>query len=533
METNYATLKRTTLKELLEARGRKASNKTKATLVAELMEGDRATTAATPQETEPTEFARELNSRLAFYPNTPSVETLERLIADVHEYIVAKQNAIQRVGERAPAPTSTTQGKAKIPYQAFKNYTEGESDIDEYLQDFERLCQLHDISPADQVPLLAGRLSGRAAEAYRTVPDEDIRNYHKVKQAILARYAITSEAYRLKFRDIKKQTKDSHTEWAHQLQRAAKGWMEATRVTTMEEMFQLIVMEQFFNGLTTELQNWVRDRKPRTLPEAAKLADEFQDTRRDQRTPHRTTYGSTTPLPAVTTLAHPRPAASHNQYPPRYNTRPPIRCHTCNQQGHIQRDCPRNRPRQNWNYQGPSPPNRAAVHCCQRESVLPTSTITSIEEPLGILHEVNPIQAASDNRQGHRQVVHMEGKSIQGLRDSGATLTLVRNHLVPKHTLTGDCVAVRVAGGAIYKVPTAKVHLNWGAGHGNVEVGIMQDLPADVILGNDLGELTSAFVPQPTIQEAYPVVTRQQARTTAPSDHSEAQTLLCLDWGQY
>ncbi|KAM4661922.1 uncharacterized protein O3C94_010563 [Discoglossus pictus] len=424
MGTDYTNLKRATLKELLEARGIIASNKTKATLIAELMEGDRAVATAPLTDSTQNEFGRELQSRLAFFPGTPPTETLERIMADVHEYIMEKQRADRRSGEGSLITPHIVPGKPTIPYHAFKNYVETE-DIDGYLHDFERLCQIHEINAADQVPLLVGKLAGRAAEAYRTMPDEDSRDYQKVKQAILDKYAITLEAYRQRFRESRKTEKDTHMEWAHRLTRAGKGW-----------------------------------------------------------------------------------------------------CHTCNQQGHMQRDCPRNRNRPTWKTPTNSPANRAAVHCYQNEPRQPFFGTRSNEDSLGTIHEVNSVQAAADNRQGHRQGVHVEGKRLQGLRDSGATITLVRNHLVPKHQLTGEYVAVRVAGGAIYKIPTAKVHLDWGAGSGNVEVGLMQDLPADVILGNDLGELTSAFVSQHRAQEALPVVTQQQARTTASSKHSKAPRLV-------
>ncbi|KAM4663490.1 uncharacterized protein O3C94_011742 [Discoglossus pictus] len=532
MGTDYTNLKRATLKELLEARGIIASNKTKATLIAELMEGDWAAAAAPLMDSTQNEFGRELQSRLAFFPGTPPTETLERIMADVHEYIMEKQRADRRSREGSQITPHIIPGKPKIPYHSFKNYVETE-DIDAYLHDFERLCQLHEINAADQVPLLVGKLAGRASEAYRTMPDEDSGDYQKVKQAILDRYAITPEAYRQRFRESRKTEKDTHMEWSHRLTRAGKGWVQAAQATTVEDMLQLLLLEQFFQGLTPDLQNWLRDRKPRILTDAARCADEYQDARRAQRAQARSILGAANPPPAINPTLALHPGSGNYQTPPRYNNaRSFFRCHTCNQQGHIQRHCPRNRNRSTWNTPTNSPANRAAVHCYQSEPRQPFFGTLSNEKSLGTLHEVNPVQAAADNRQGHRQGVHVEGKRLQGLRDSGATITLVRNHLVPKQQLTLEYVAVRVAGGAIYKIPTAKVHLDWGAGSGNVEVGLMQDLPADVILGNDLGELTSAFVSQYPAQEALPVVTRQQARTTASSEHSEAPTLLCLDWEQ-
>ncbi|CAJ0956513.1 unnamed protein product [Ranitomeya imitator] len=58
---------------------------------------------------------------------------------------------------------------------------------------------------------------------------------------------------------------------------------------------------------------------------------------------------------------------------------------------------------------------------------------------------------------------------MQGLRDSRATLTLVKPHLFWDQEKTDRTVAVRVAGGAIHRLPTARIHLNWGVGNGLVE----------------------------------------------------------------
>ena len=387
MGTDYTRLKRQTLKALLEARGKIASNKNKATLIKELMEEDRAAMDARPETDR--EFELEFRSRIALYPSTPSMETHERVAADVHEYIMAIRGPQPQPLQVHPTPLSMPQGKPKIPYQAFKNFTDTEGEIDGYLQDFERLCQLHNIDPEDQVQILAGKLSGRAADAYRAVPNADIRDYQKVKQAILTRYAITSEAYRLQFRDLKKQDQDSHTEFAHRLHRAATGWLDATQATSREDVLQLLLLEQFFRRLPQEMQLWIRDRKPRTLPEAAKLADEHQDTRREQRPPPRVVAQQPYHRPAVTEPAHPRSGGGNSQYP-RYQPRAHTRCHLCNQMGHIQKDCPRNRPRQTWPNQGYTPAPRAAVHCYQAAPALQPSTAIQMEEPLGTLHEVTP-----------------------------------------------------------------------------------------------------------------------------------------------
>ncbi|XP_063302438.1 beta-1,3-galactosyltransferase 1-like [Pelobates fuscus] len=90
-------------------------------------------------------------------------------------------------------------------------------------------------------------------------------------------------------------------------------------------------------------------------------------------------------------------------------------------------------------------------------------------------------------------------------------MTLLQKNLVSESQHTGDTVAVRVARGAVFRLPVARVHLDWEVGAGHVNVGVMKDLPADVLLGNDLAPLVSAYAPMGPA-EVNPVTTRAQTR---------------------
>ncbi|CAH2327956.1 Hypothetical predicted protein, partial [Pelobates cultripes] len=74
MEANYGILKRLTLKELFGSPRQIASNKTKAMLIAELMEGDWSRNFHNMPATVETEIDREVQRRLAFYSWNPSEE---------------------------------------------------------------------------------------------------------------------------------------------------------------------------------------------------------------------------------------------------------------------------------------------------------------------------------------------------------------------------------------------------------------------------------------------------------------------------
>ncbi|XP_040297416.1 uncharacterized protein LOC121008788 [Bufo bufo] len=83
--------------------------------------------------------------------------------------------------------------------------------------------------------------------------------------------------------------------------------------------------------------------------------------------------------------------------------------------------------------------------------------------------------------------------------NTGAQLTLVRPELVdPQDILPGKTTMVTVIGGVSPTVPMACVYLDWGAGCSLREVGLSDSIPANVLLGTDLGRMTSQYEPAST-----------------------------------
>uniref|UniRef100_A0A8C5LSD7 SCAN box domain-containing protein n=1 Tax=Leptobrachium leishanense TaxID=445787 RepID=A0A8C5LSD7_9ANUR len=57
-------------------------------------------------------------------------------------------------------------------------------------------------------------------------------------------------------------------------------WFRGCQATHPDQIIQLLLLEQFYNYSPPEVRDWVRDRRPLTLPEATRLTDEYQDARR-------------------------------------------------------------------------------------------------------------------------------------------------------------------------------------------------------------------------------------------------------------
>uniref|UniRef100_A0A8C5R6J3 CCHC-type domain-containing protein n=1 Tax=Leptobrachium leishanense TaxID=445787 RepID=A0A8C5R6J3_9ANUR len=287
----------------------------------------------------------------------------------------------------------------------------------------------------------------------------------------------------------------THVEWAHRLQRDLRTWFSGSKAETVTEITQLLLLEQFFEHTPSAIREWVRDKKPQTVQQAAIWADEYTDTRK--------VSGGSDPCPSAPLylLHHPhhRRSGRRQHGPSRPNNLANVRCYGCNQDGHYKQYCP-NRPELT---RPPARPSSSA-HCCDTETPWPEAP-----EEWERLHEADPVQAAADdNRHHHRQAVWINGRAAEGLRDSGATITLVRPHLVQPNDRLHNTIAVRVAGGKVLRLETARVHLDWGTGEKVVRVGLLKQLPAEVLLGNDLGRLVSSY----STDAATPVTTRQQSQ---------------------
>jgi len=94
---------------------------------------------------------------------------------------------------------------------------------------------------------------------------EDCKDYSKLKAALLYAYLVVSEVHRSHFRNRIKQPTETYSDFAFVLGIHCKRWLEAEQAY-FERMREVIKLEQFYERM---------DKNPKTLTDAAKLADEY------------------------------------------------------------------------------------------------------------------------------------------------------------------------------------------------------------------------------------------------------------------
>ncbi|XP_073442515.1 uncharacterized protein [Dendrobates tinctorius] len=434
---------------------------------------------------------------------------------------------------RQTVPTASPMRELpRVSRKDFKPFNEASGDIEGFFLDFEHQCRLMEVPERERVRHLVGLLEGGAAAAYRAMDPRLNCEYTEIKQTILEHYAVTPDTYRTQFRTLACDEEVSFKMYAHKLKHICHRWLEAEEAITWETFLQVILKEQFYFKCPAEIREWVRERRPATVEEAAALADEALTIKpqwkklllREKNTTSPPTLAA--PGPSASNIHHPTRPSTHGDLRvtvPRITPAPPLglrrggriperRCYGCGQPGHMQFQCPGVR-RQNT-YRPPLP-----VHYLQTPS--PGEEMDSVPEDLpsdsdilaslpGVYGVRAPATCSSDLQHKHLQEVVLDGQKVVGFRDTGAFLTIADPRVIqPEAIQKGPGIAIELAGGTQRYIPRASVTLDYGFGAKQCMVGVMSGLPADVLLGNDVGNLHCHFVG---------AVTRSQAKRAANVD---------------
>lgn len=122
--------------------------------------------------------------------------------------------------------------------------------------------------------LLQCSLTGKAQEICASLPLEQSLDYEVVKA-----HELVLEAYRQKFQAQAKTARQTHMEFARQKRSLFEKWCLSSKITTFEQLQELILLEDFKSCLSEGIIH-LNEQKVTALLDAAALADEFVLTHR-------------------------------------------------------------------------------------------------------------------------------------------------------------------------------------------------------------------------------------------------------------
>ena len=110
---------------------------------------------------------------------------------------------------------------------------------------------------------------------FSALSEDDSDDYEIVKAVVLNAYGLVPEAYRKKFRSLKKSDAETFGEFARQKVDLFQRWCRSKDVTTFDDLCQLVLIEKFLNGIPQYVRNHVETSEVTLLVKVAEIAEKY------------------------------------------------------------------------------------------------------------------------------------------------------------------------------------------------------------------------------------------------------------------
>ena len=104
---------------------------------------------------------------------------------------------------RAATGVSKSEVGSKSLRPKLPKFEEHKDDMDAYIERFERFARYQGWREDTWAVSLSSLLTGKGLEVYTSMPPEQADDYLALEKAVLKRYQLTEQGFRLKFRDSK------------------------------------------------------------------------------------------------------------------------------------------------------------------------------------------------------------------------------------------------------------------------------------------------------------------------------------------
>lgn len=413
-------------------------------------------------------------------------EERHRREEDVYQ---AQLGVVRDSGSRTSASSSTT----SLPLPHFDDSRE---EVSLWLKKFERVAEFSKWKRETWAVRASVCLSGKAAECYNALSDTDAKDYDKLKAALLARYQLTADVYRRRFRTSRKKDGETYISFGVRLTEDLTKWQEMSGLSSLQE---LVLLEQFCQTLSADMMSFVKERRPKTLRAAAEAAELYAEAHRGTPKFSRPTGHQSGVNPAMV-HSRPQPNSKVVDNPPA--ARGSRGCFVCGETGHMARDC-----------------KKKAVKSSGAVSTLGSVVVDTVGSVPSLCGE------CASRSFTPRCQVQVEGTSVEALRDTGSDVCLIRRSIVPTACMTNRVRTIAFADTRCRtELPIAKVRLESPYFSGIVEAVVMDQPCADFVVGNSATVESGAMLPVYAVlpctskpstiaAESVAVVTRAQAQT--------------------
>ncbi|XP_069986300.1 uncharacterized protein [Penaeus vannamei] len=151
-----------------------------------------------------------------------------------------------------------------------------EKAVDKYFNYFEKIALSSGWPKEYWTVLFQSVLVGKAQDIYMCMPVDECGDYEKVKSAILKGYELVPEAYRLKFRSLRKTECQNYLEFAREKADLFIRWCESERIfKDYDKLCQLLLVEEFKKCVPERIRIYLNENRVNDLDRTARMAEDF------------------------------------------------------------------------------------------------------------------------------------------------------------------------------------------------------------------------------------------------------------------
>ena len=465
--------------------------------------------------------------------------------------------------ERLEAQKALTQPRETIKAKAPKIPAFNEDKMESYLLRFERYATAQKWEPDTWATGLSALLQGKALDVYALMPKEDALNYDKLKVALLKRYELTEEGFKRKYKKCRPENGETFQQFTTRMKSYFTRWIDMASIEKSYEGLQdLILREQLTFICNRDLELFLREREPKSLEQASKLADQYKEARyvdivsltykNNERSRSRSNSESRSRSRSPTRRG---PNQGNQGYP-----RPRVRCYNCGGP-HVRRFCPQLKQgimkAGAVDYRRSRSPTRKVTFQTQEPEVPKEETAkdgNQNTEPkvcgacLILTDAVNYSQATTNEREMVKTSVGSpikvssvsslsEMSTVQGfvgekpvevLRDTGCSGVIVSKDLVPESAYTGRSQTMVMVDYSSRVVPEVKVSIDTPYYKGEVLALCVEKPLVGLIIGNIPGA-RERNNPHINWVPALAVQTRAQARREGVTNKLKTPSIIDIN----